>query len=104
MWSRKEDLGQMHVAVPVFFNAFFIGVAGLGTAAQAIFDKCKEGETPFYEKDCWRDWPEVAKERDLLSWFAPHTGRLSGLVDDESAGVDSRHRRSRILVPGVPND
>ena len=68
----KEELGQMHVGVPGFFDAFFGGVAGLGTVAQAVLERCKNEAAPLYqEEDGWRGWPEGAKERDVLSWFAP---------------------------------
>jgi hypothetical protein len=33
----KDELGQMYVGVPGFFDAFLGGVAGLDTAAQAVF-------------------------------------------------------------------
>lgn len=49
----KEELGPMYVDVPDFSEAFFGQVAGLGPAAQAVFDKCKEGDTPLYEESGW---------------------------------------------------
>jgi hypothetical protein len=119
-----------------FFEAFFEQVPGLRPAAQAVFDKCKEGESPlFMVEDGWQGWPEGAKEKDVLSWFAPLVDRLLdladghrplpgvrrrplaqpcqplqgsianrkldiGFVDDPNAGVDSKCRRSDILIPG----
>lgn len=44
----KEELGHMYVGVPGFFNAFFGEVADLRLAAQAVFNKCKEEDTPLY--------------------------------------------------------
>ncbi|KAF2181547.1 hypothetical protein K469DRAFT_589408, partial [Zopfia rhizophila CBS 207.26] len=37
----KEELGLMYVGIPGFFEAFFGEVAGLESAAQAMFEKCK---------------------------------------------------------------
>ncbi|KAF1935424.1 hypothetical protein EJ02DRAFT_439253 [Clathrospora elynae] len=37
----KEELGEIYVGIPRFFEAFFGEVAGLGPAARAVFDKCK---------------------------------------------------------------
>ncbi|KAF2624368.1 hypothetical protein BU25DRAFT_433594 [Macroventuria anomochaeta] len=109
--SDKDKLGQTHVGVPGFFDAFFGEVAGLGTAAQA-------------EERGWKGWPEGAGERDVLSWFALLTEQLLdsaeehwagprllqgstadckldiGFVDNESADINSRYHWSRILVPG----
>jgi hypothetical protein len=132
----KEELGHMYVGVPGFFDAFFGEVADLGPAAQAVFDKCKEGDIPLYQEESgWQGWPEGAREGEVLSWFAPLTEQLSdfaeehrpgprvrrktvarphqplqgstadrkldfGFVDGESAGVNSKHHWSRILVPG----
>ena len=132
----KEELGHMYVGVPGFFDAFFGEVANLGPAAQAVFDKCKEGGTTLYQEESgWQGWPEGAREGEVLSWFAPLTEQLLGFaeehwpgprvrrrtvarphqplqgstadrkldigfVDNESAGVNSKHHWSRILVPG----
>ena len=38
----------MYVGVPGFFDAFFREVADLGLATQAVFNKCKEGDTLLY--------------------------------------------------------
>ena len=42
----KEELGFLYVGVPGFSEAFFGKVAGLGPAAQVVFEKCKEGDNP----------------------------------------------------------
>ncbi|KAJ6192161.1 LOW QUALITY PROTEIN: hypothetical protein J3E72DRAFT_443079 [Bipolaris maydis] len=66
----KEELGNMYVGVPDFFDAFG-DVRELGTAAQVVLDKCKEGDSPLYcVESGWQGWPERAKEKDVLSWFA----------------------------------
>ncbi|KAF2621537.1 hypothetical protein BU25DRAFT_426436 [Macroventuria anomochaeta] len=89
----KEELGQMHVGVPGFFDAFFGGVAGLDTVAQAVFDRCKDGDTPLYQEEGgWRDWPEGAREQDVLSWFAPLTEQLLDFADEHRAAPRVRCR------------
>ncbi|KAF1364330.1 hypothetical protein EJ07DRAFT_162141 [Lizonia empirigonia] len=119
----KEELGHLYVGIPGFFEAFFEDVPGLRPTAQAVFDKCKEGESPlFMVESGWQGWPERAKEKDVLSWFAPLVDRLLdladghrppprvrrrplaqpfiGFVDDLNAGVDSKCQWSHILIPG----
>jgi len=87
----KEDLGPMYVGVPCFYEAFFGQVAGLEPAAKAILEKCKEGDKPLYcEENGWRGWPNEAKERDVLNWFAQLS---SGFVD-----LAEEHRS----IPKVP--
>lgn len=89
----KEELGQMHVGVPGFFDAFFGGVAGLSTVAQAVFERCKNVEAPLYrEENGWREWPEGAKERDVLSWFAPLIEQLSDFAEEHRPGHGGRRR------------
>ncbi|KAF2245404.1 hypothetical protein BU26DRAFT_68321 [Trematosphaeria pertusa] len=64
----KEELGQLYVRVPNFFDAYFRSVAGLKSIAQAVFDKCKEGDNPLYQEESgWQGWPKGARERDVLS-------------------------------------
>jgi hypothetical protein len=78
----KEELGHLYVGIPGFFEAFFKDVPGLIPAAQDVFDKCKEGDRPLYQVESgWLDWPEEAKEKDVLSWFAPLIDRLLDLAD-----------------------
>ena len=71
----------------------------------------QEGDNLLYrEESSWQGWPEGARERDVLSWFAPLIGQFLdfaaenqpvqgstsdrkldvGFVDDPSAGVDSK--------------
>jgi hypothetical protein len=78
----KEELGHLYVGIPGFFEAFFKDVPGLRPAAQAVFDKCKEGESPLFRVESgWQGWPEGAKEKDVLSWFATLTDQLLDLAE-----------------------
>ncbi|KAF1831020.1 hypothetical protein BDW02DRAFT_506215 [Decorospora gaudefroyi] len=97
----KEELGHLYVGVPGFFEAFFKGVPGLRLAAQAVFDKCKEGDSPLYQvQSGWLGWPEGAKEKEVLSWVAPLTDRLLDLA--EGHRPVSRIRRRPLAQPHQP--
>jgi len=97
----KEEMGQLYVGIPGFFDAYFGSILGLKLVAQAVFDKCKEGDNPLYrEESGWQGWPEGAKERDVLSWFAPLIGQLSDFaVENQPA---SRPRRRPLAQPYQP--
>ncbi|KAF2731547.1 hypothetical protein EJ04DRAFT_579020 [Polyplosphaeria fusca] len=97
----KEELGQLYVGIPGFFDAYFGSVPGLKSAAQAVFDKCKEGNNPLYrEESGWQGWPEGARERDVLSWFAPLTGQLLDFAAEDQP--TSRPRRRPLAQPHQP--
>jgi hypothetical protein len=60
----------MHVGVPGFEEAFFGNVASLKPAAQAVFEKCKEGDIPLFQRENgWQGCSEGAKERDIGGKF-----------------------------------
>ncbi|KAJ4333150.1 hypothetical protein N0V95_009496 [Ascochyta clinopodiicola] len=97
----KEELGHMYVGVPGFFDAFFGEIADLGPAAQAVFDKCKEGDTPLYQEESgWQGWPEGAREGDVLSWLAPLTEQLLDFAEEHRPGP--RVRRRTVARPHQP--
>jgi hypothetical protein len=68
----KVELGSdLHIGVPRFHEAFFGEIEGLETAATAVFMKCQKSIDPLYSEELgWRDWPQGAKEKDVLKWFA----------------------------------
>ncbi|KAF2174640.1 hypothetical protein K469DRAFT_648104 [Zopfia rhizophila CBS 207.26] len=97
----KEELGQLYVGVPGFSEAYFGEVASLGPAAQVVFDKCNEGNNPLYrEESGWQGWPEGARERDVLSWFARLTGQLLDFAEEHQP--TSRPRRRPLAQPHQP--
>ncbi|KKZ65096.1 hypothetical protein EMCG_01336 [[Emmonsia] crescens] len=66
----KEELGELHVDIPGFFDAYFKDIPHLDAAARAIFNKCKDVSNPLYDEEGgWRDWPEHAAEKDVLKWL-----------------------------------
>ncbi|KAI1962538.1 hypothetical protein LOZ58_002880 [Ophidiomyces ophidiicola] len=66
----REELGTLHVDIPQFYDAFFGDIPELQANAQAVFERCKEGEEPmFCEGTGWSRWPEGAKEASVLAWL-----------------------------------
>ncbi|UPX14634.1 uncharacterized protein EKO05_0005111 [Ascochyta rabiei] len=97
----KEELGQLYVGVPGYFKAFFGDVPGLESAAQAVLDKCQEGESPLYQEESgWQGWPEGAREGEVLSWFAPLTEQLLDFAEEHRPGP--RIRRRTVARPHQP--
>jgi hypothetical protein len=97
----KEELGQMHVGVPGFYDAFFGDVAALDTVAQVVFDGCRDGDTPLYQEESgWQGWPEEARERDVLRWFASLVEQLLDFAEEHRP--DPRSRRRAVARPDQP--
>jgi hypothetical protein len=97
----KEELGSMHVGIPGFSEAFFGEVTDLQPAAHAVFERCKTGDNPLYrEESGWQGWPEGAKDRDVLAWFAEVTGQFSDLAAEHQPA--SRARRRPLAQPHQP--
>ena len=97
----KEELGQLYVDVPGFFKAYFGSVPGLKSVAQAVFNRCKEGDNPLYrEESGWQGWPGGARERDVLNWFAPLTSQLLDFAEEHQPA--SRPRRRPLSQPYQP--
>jgi hypothetical protein len=89
----REEPGPMYVGVPGFSEAFFGEIAGIELAAQAEFERCKAGDKPLYrEKSGWQSWPEGAKERDVLSWFAELTGQFLDFAEEHQPTSQARRR------------
>ncbi|KAG5300605.1 FunK1 protein kinase [Histoplasma ohiense] len=72
----KEELGNLYVDVPGFYEAFFPRIESLESTARVVLERCSEGEVPLYREGVgWREWPEGAKERDVLDW-------LQGIIEE----------------------
>ncbi|KAF1841393.1 uncharacterized protein K460DRAFT_318276 [Cucurbitaria berberidis CBS 394.84] len=99
----KEELGQLYVGVPGFSEAFFGGVPDLKPVSQAVFKQCKGVASLYQEGSGWQGWPEDAKERDVLGWFAPLIGQLVDLAaQNEQNEHTSRPRRRPLAQPHKP--
>ncbi|KAF2007403.1 hypothetical protein P154DRAFT_592774, partial [Amniculicola lignicola CBS 123094] len=44
----KEELGQLYIRVPDFFNTYFRSILGLKLVVEVVFNKCKEGNNLLY--------------------------------------------------------
>ncbi|KAH8696886.1 hypothetical protein GQ44DRAFT_779472 [Phaeosphaeriaceae sp. PMI808] len=95
----KEELGPMYVGIPGFFEVFFGEIAE--PAARTVFERCKAGDNPLYrEESGWQGWPEGAKERDVLSWFAVITDQFLDFAKEHQPA--SRARRRPLAQPHQP--
>ncbi|KAK3332195.1 hypothetical protein B0T19DRAFT_439053 [Cercophora scortea] len=77
----RDKLGVMYVGIPRFYETFFGRVADLGTASEAVFEKCKEGSEPLFS-DGWSGWPEDANQDHVLSWFSELSEKLATFAED----------------------
>ncbi|KFY03930.1 hypothetical protein V490_00046 [Pseudogymnoascus sp. VKM F-3557] len=82
--ALKEELGSsLYIGVPGFVDAFFGGMAELDSISKAVFAKCQQGGDPlFTEGRGWRDWPNEAKEPDVLTWFEEQIDQFLGFAKD----------------------
>lgn len=66
----------MFVGLRNFFDAYFGAVPDLATASEAFFTECRKGRNRLFNNG-WRNWPEDAKQDDVLSWLADFIDKLS---------------------------
>ncbi|KAM3500681.1 hypothetical protein MY11210_009479 [Beauveria gryllotalpidicola] len=77
----KRELGQLHVGLPGFHDAFFGGIAGLSQAADTVFQRCTSGDDPLFLEG-WNGWPEDANQDDVLAWLKKIIPKLAAKADD----------------------
>ncbi|KAH8748986.1 hypothetical protein F5883DRAFT_508959 [Diaporthe sp. PMI_573] len=87
----REELGAMYVDLPRFCKTFFSGVAGLEAASEAVFQKCREGDSPLFNKG-WSGWPKDANQDDVLSWFADLNEKLVAFAEEYKPTLLHRRR------------
>ncbi|ELR04271.1 hypothetical protein GMDG_06671 [Pseudogymnoascus destructans 20631-21] len=80
----KDELGSsLYIGVPGFYDAFFRHVEELDSISEAVFEQCQEGGEPiFSDGGGWRDWPNEAKEPEVLKWFAEKIDQFLGFATD----------------------
>ncbi|KAI1370748.1 hypothetical protein F4677DRAFT_464937 [Hypoxylon crocopeplum] len=88
----KEELGTMYVGLRRFHETFFGDIAGLQTASEAVFAKCREGSNLLFDNNGWVGWPPQAKEKDVLNWFQDIVPQLSRLAQDHSSTTTPTRR------------
>ncbi|EQL30109.1 hypothetical protein, variant [Blastomyces dermatitidis ATCC 26199] len=89
----KEELGEIHVDIPRFFDAYFGDIPQLTAVSQAVLEECEKGNSPLYREDeGWKGWPELAAEKDVLRWLANIITELVRLTEaqEPSWKVDRR--------------
>ncbi|OJD21394.1 hypothetical protein ACJ73_07263 [Blastomyces percursus] len=97
----KEELGDMYIDIPGFYDAFFGNIRELQTKAQAVFERCKEGEDPLYREGTgWRGWPEGAKEAPVLAWMSEVIDKVIQFF--EECTPDATVRRRPLAQPHKP--
>jgi hypothetical protein len=79
----KEELGSIYIGIPDFYDAYFGNVDGLEEAGAAVLRRCKEGHRSLYDGNGWRDWPEGAREKDVLDWLSTLVNVVRELATDE---------------------
>ncbi|KAI1474459.1 hypothetical protein F4774DRAFT_422336 [Daldinia eschscholtzii] len=77
----KEELGLMYVGLLNFYETYFGGIAGLDTAAEAIFNSCTKGKELLFNKEGWCGWPQDANQDDVLNWFADISDKLASFAE-----------------------
>ncbi|KAL2377428.1 hypothetical protein RJZ90_006734 [Blastomyces dermatitidis] len=78
----KEELGEIHVNIPEFFDTYFGNIPQLTAASQALLKGCKRGDNSLYsEEKGWRGWPELVTEKDVLGWLANIIAELVQLAE-----------------------
>ena len=96
----KEELGSIYVGVQGFHKAYFGGIRGLEEAGATLFRRFQEGHNPMFTDDGWRDWPESAKEREVLNWLASWISELRNIAVKEEFTMSSR--RTVLAQPNRP--
>lgn len=97
----KEELGELHVNIPGFFDAYFGDIPQLNAVSQAVLEGRKKADSPLYnEEDGWWDWPELAADKDVLRWL---TNIIAELVQFAEAQESSPKINCRPLAqPNQP--
>ncbi|KAH1971687.1 hypothetical protein KXV98_005361 [Aspergillus fumigatus] len=97
----KEELGTIYVGIPDFYDAYFGGVDDLDKASAAVLRRCKEGDRPlFSEGNGWRDWPDGAKEKEVLDWLSALIDVAREIATEE--GFTTAPYRTVLAQPGQP--
>lgn len=95
----KAEFGVMYVGLRDFHETYFGSVPNLENASQAPFKDCLEGNTPLFSNG-WKDWPEKAKQDDVLSWLADFTENLAAFT--ESFCSAPTYKRRPLSKPDNP--
>ncbi|KAL4993338.1 hypothetical protein BDV10DRAFT_190086 [Aspergillus recurvatus] len=54
-------------------------------AGASVLRRCKEGNSPLFDdRNGWRDWPETAKEKEVLDWLSKVISEIRELATEEN--------------------
>ncbi|KAI1937935.1 hypothetical protein LOZ66_003517, partial [Ophidiomyces ophidiicola] len=97
----REELGPLHVDVPRLYDAFFGNIPELQANAQAVFERCKEGEEPMFRQGTgWSGWPEGANEAPVLAWLTEVIDKVIQFFEEHAP--DEIVRRRPLAQPHKP--
>ncbi|KAM5440864.1 hypothetical protein MferCBS31731_004003 [Microsporum ferrugineum] len=89
----KEELGDIYVDITGFYDTFFGDVPELQARAQAVLERCMEGEDPLYREEIgWRAWPEDTKEAPVLAWLLEVIDKITQFFEGCVSGEPIRRR------------
>ncbi|EEQ35502.1 conserved hypothetical protein [Microsporum canis CBS 113480] len=89
----KEELGDIYVDITGFYDTFFGDVPELQARAQAVLERCMEGEDPLYREGIgWRAWPEDTKEAPVLAWLLEVIDKITQFFEGCVSGKPIRRR------------
>jgi len=97
----KLELGPLYVGLPRFRETYFGRVAGLETAAEAVFKDCLGGSNPLFDEG-WTGWPKDANQNDVLSWFAGLCEKLAAFAEHHES--KPAYRRRPLAQPNKPTE
>ncbi|OGM43351.1 hypothetical protein ABOM_008691 [Aspergillus bombycis] len=96
----EEELGSIYVGIHNFDDVFFC-IEGLNEATAAVFQRCQEGDSPLFAADCgWQNWPESAKEREVLDWLSTWIDKIRSMASSENNALESS--RTILTQPNRP--
>ncbi|KAI9368690.1 hypothetical protein BJX61DRAFT_550232 [Aspergillus egyptiacus] len=97
----KEELGSIYIGVPGFYDAYFGNINGLAEAGASVLRRCKEGNTPLFDdRNGWRDWPDTAKEEEVLDWLSKVISKIRELATEEN--IVTKSNRAVFAYPSQP--
>ena len=71
---KQELEPSLRLDVPDLQDACFGHITGLNELANAVFDRCQNGDAPLYKEGVgWVQWPSSADEELVLTWLMEHT-------------------------------
>ncbi|KAK0725638.1 hypothetical protein B0H67DRAFT_598797 [Lasiosphaeris hirsuta] len=97
-FANSDELGTVYVGLPRFYETFFRRVAGLETASEAVFEKCKQSSEPLFSITFAEEYkPTPTQRRPLVQPNKPIQGSTAerkldvSFIDSPKARKDLRY-------------